>query len=190
MRRGLRGLIALALIVPAASGKAGSPIADQSGRGKPLAGLDACHAMADVAQRASCYDLEYARLQAAVDKGDVVITDREGIRQARQSLFGFSLPGLAIFGNGNGGSDKTKSKATPDSGELQEINATIRSASTDQDGRWLVTLDNGATWRQMDDSPLGRRPRAGDAVVIRRGVLGSFMMRIGSMPGFKARREG
>jgi len=189
MRRGLKGLIALALVVPAASGKAGSPIADQSGRGKPLAGLDACHAMADVAQRASCYDLEYARLQAAVDKGDVVITDREGIRQARQSLFGFSLPGLAIFGNGTTTADKGK-KAHVDSGELQELNATIRSAYTDQDGRWVVTLDNGATWHQMDDSPLGRRPRAGDTVLIRRGVLGSFMMRIGSMPGFKARREG
>jgi hypothetical protein len=190
VHRTFKGLVVLVLAVSATSGMAGAPPATEPEHAKPLAGLAACHAIADVGQRAACYDREYAALQAAVDKGDVMMVDREGVRQTRQSLFGFSLPGLAIFGGGNADKDKGKGKSRPDSDELEQLNATVRSARTDQDGRWLIVLDNGATWRQMDDSPLGRSPRAGDPVLIRRAALGSFIMRIGSMPGFKAHREG
>ena len=187
MHRKFKSLMALGMVVSTTPGVASAPtVMKQPDRGKPLAGLATCHAIVDVGQRAACYDREYAALQVAVDKGDLMMVDREGVRQTRQSLFGFSLPNLAIFG----GANTDKGRARPDSDELEQLNATVHSARPDQDGRWVIILDNGATWHQMDDNPLGRSPRLGDTVLIRRAALGSFIMRIGSMPSFKAQREG
>ena len=174
--------ILMAVLLLPFSSAADQPSASTD-RERPLTGLATCHAIADSGQRAACYDHEYDALRTAVERGELVMIDREGIRKTRQSLFGLSLPNIAIFGSADG-----KGKDA-DSGELQEISATIQSARQDGEGHWMLTLDNGSTWHQMSDEPLGRRPRAGDPVVIKRGALGSFIMRIGKTPGFKARRE-
>ena len=181
MRRSTAGFVIAGLLL-STSGSAGTLL---EGKSKSLSGLAACHAIGDGVQRANCYDREYATLRTAVDNGDLVIVDREGVRQTRQSLFGFSLPALAIFGDS--GNDKKKAA---ERGELQEISTTLRSARPDQEGRWLMVLDNGSSWRQMSDDVLGHSPRPGDPVVIHRAALGSFIMRVGKQPGFKVRREG
>ena len=50
------------------------------------------------------------------------------------------------------------------------------------------TLQDGAVWVQIDNNTLALRPRPGQRVVINRGALGSFMMRVNSQPGIRVRR--
>ena len=65
-----------------------------------LNAVTACRAIGDATQRLACYDEAATRLTQAVGRNDVVVLDREDIRQTRRSLFGFHLPRLPLFGGG------------------------------------------------------------------------------------------
>jgi hypothetical protein len=173
-----------AIMLAAAPIGARAPAAQDPASSHALDTLLACKAMTDAAQRLACYDSNVAQLQTATARRDIVVVDRNEVREARHSLFGFNLPTLAIFGNDG------KDKSSPVVEEEKEINATIQSARQDGQGNWLITLDNGAVWRQTDGVPQGYTPRAGMAVTVRRAALGSYFMRVGKWPGFKAKREG
>lgn len=59
------------------------------------------------------------------------------------------------------------------------LTSTLRAASLGGAGGWTFVLADGSRWTQADDAPIGRRPVAGDAVEVRRGVLGSFRLKLG-----------
>ena len=139
-----------------------------------------CRSIADEHARLECFDREVAAFEAATAARDVVVVDRKQVRETRRSLFGLSLPRLAIFGGGD---------HDPGDEEIDQIEGVVASALQTADNRWVVRLQDGATWRQIDDQVLGRRPRAGSKVVIKRAAMGSFMMRLDGQPGVRARRE-
>lgn len=141
-----------------------------------------CRALTDAAARLACFDAAVASLDQAVAGGEVAVVDREGIRQARRGLFGFSLGDLPLLGRRDGGG---KLEAE----EVKEITATLRSISTGPDG-FVFTLEDGARWEQADSLTLGRQPRAGDQVTIRRMALGSFKLSFTIGPSMKVRRIG
>lgn len=138
-----------------------------------------CRAIADDSARLACFDSAAASLQAAVASRDVVVVDRNQIRESRRTLFGLPIPDLPLFGGGDGEEEE----------EIQSITGVVRSASRDGDGRWLVRLEEGSVWRQIDSRPLALRPRAGMEVEIDRGALGSYRMSVAGQPGIKVRRE-
>jgi hypothetical protein len=138
-----------------------------------------CRAIADAQARLACFDTAVASFEAATVSRDVVVVDRAQVRETRRSLFGLSLPRLAIFGAGRGADEE----------EIQSLEGVVASAFEDGEGRWVVHLQDGGTWRQIDATLLGRAPRAGSKVVIRRAAMGSFMMRVDNQSGFRARRE-
>lgn len=145
--------------------------------GKGLDGLLACRAIPDTTARLACFDDNAARLAAAEASRDIVVMDREQVRETRKSVFGFSLPRLPVFG----GNDKD---------EVKQIEAVASGARADRDGRWLIILQDGARWQQTDDNAVPLPPHAGSKIVIRRAALGSFFMRVDGQPGFKAQRVG
>lgn len=144
-----------------------------------------CRSTSDPQARLACYDQSVAALAAAEANRDIVVVDREQVKKTRRSLFGFRLPSLDIFGGG----DKDHGKSDhAEEDELKEITATIRSATRGSYGAWIITLDDGAQWEQTDSRMLGRSPKPGMSVTIKRAALGSYKMSWANGPAVKARR--
>jgi hypothetical protein len=140
-----------------------------------------CRAVAEDAARLQCFDGAAAALEQAAARREVVVVDRAQVRESRRRLFGLALPSLPIFG---GGDDDAQEEE-----EVNRVEGVVASASQNGNGQWIVRLQDGALWVQIDNRPLALRPRPGQPVVIERGALGSFMMRVNRQPGVRARRS-
>ena len=175
--RGTTSLLALAaLALPAAA--IAAPKAMQR-RPEALEAVLRCRAIADEKARLACFDSAVATFEQATTSREVVVVDRKQVRDTKRSLFGLDLPGLNIFG---GGPDDEGT-------EVNSIESEVASAFQDGEGRWVVTLKEGGTWRQINDMILGRRPKPGSKVEVKKAAMGSYMMRIDGQPGVRARRE-
>jgi hypothetical protein len=146
-------------------------------RASALKALTDCRAVAESAARLACFDAAAARLDQAEQAGDVVVLDRAQVRTAKREAFGFSLPSFNLF-------DRSEVQRSV---EVNSLEAKVASA-TKAGGPWIVTLDNGQVWRQTDAKQL-YRIRPGDAVLIRRGAIGSFLLKVGDSAAFKAERS-
>lgn len=145
-----------------------------------VSSLEACRAVTDDAQRLACFDRETARLVSAVKGGDIAVLDKAEVRRARRSLFGLPLPKLPFFSGDESAGD------APD-----EIESTIKSVQPIGRGRYrMVLADHNAVWETIDNPMRLHPPRAGDKIFIRRGLLGSYFLRIGGQIGIKGRRVG
>lgn len=139
--------------------------------------LLSCRSIADSTLRLACYDKAAQGFAEAVTKREVVVIDKARANEARRSLFGFSIPNFgALLG---GGGD-----------EINQIQSTVQGAVENGDGSFTITLADGSTWMQTDSTPVALPPRRGDKVVVKRGTLGSYFLKLGSQPGFKAKRIG
>jgi hypothetical protein len=136
-----------------------------------------CRKIDDSAQRLACYDAATDALTKAQATGDLVTLDRQQRRAVRKQAFGFTLPSLAMFDVGE------KSE------ETDSIDETLASARQDAQGKWIMVMQDGAVWRQIDDEFLSRDPHAGSAIVIRRAAIGSFMLSVDKQPGIRAHRD-
>jgi hypothetical protein len=174
-------LLAVAFVLVAASSSASpawaQPAISLQGRADVLKALDACRAINDAAARLDCYDKATAALQQAEASGDVVVVDRAQARAARRQAFGFNLSALSVF-------DRALAKD-----EANSLITTAESAYQDAEGKWIIVLDNGARWRQVDDEVLNRAPHAGSAIKIRHATLGSFVMNIDGQPYIRVHRD-
>ena len=139
--------------------------------------LLACQSVTDPGQRLSCYDRAAQGLADAMSKREVVVVDKARANEAKRSLFGFSVPNFsALFG---GGDD-----------QVNQIESTVAAAFENGYEGWTIKLADGSTWQQTDDTPVALPPRKGDKVIVKRGTLGSYFVKLGSQPGFKAKRVG
>src|SRR5258708_31085 len=139
--------------------------------------LLSCRSVPEAERRLACYDKAAQGFAEAVDKREVVVIDKARANEARRSLFGFSIPNFgALFG---GGGD-----------EISQIESTVQGVTQNGDGGWTIKLADGSTWTQTDGTPVALPPERGDKVVVRRGTLGSYFVKLGSQPGFKAKRVG
>ncbi len=142
--------------------------------------LQACRAIADPAERLACYDKQAGALLDATSKGDVAIVDKSEVRQARKSLFGFAMPKIPFF-SGDDSADAVS----------DTLESTVKSASAIGYGKYRVVIAEGnAVWETTESYGTMRDPRAGDKIVIKRGPLGSYLLRIGSNRGVKGKRVG
>ena len=135
-----------------------------------------CRAITVADQRLACFDRESAAVEAAIASKDLVFVDREKARQAKRSLFGFSVPS---FGGLFGGGDD----------EVTQIESTVKSTGHNVDGGWIITLADGSVWSQTDDWP-GLDPRPGKKVIVKRAALGSYRLSIPGQNGIKVKRIG
>ena len=129
-----------------------------AGDAKQVQQLMACRAIAAADQRLACFDRESAAMSQAIASKDLVFVDREKARAASRSLFGFTIPN---FGGLFGG----------DENEVKQIDGSVTKFGHNQDGGWVFYLADGSIWSQTYDWVLGLPPRAGDKVVITRGIM-------------------
>jgi hypothetical protein len=127
-------------------------------------------------QRLACYDAAVAAMAKAQTTGDLVAIDRAQRRAARRQTFGFSLPSLAFLDRGE--------KAE----EVNNLDTTVTAVSRSADGKWVITVEGGAVWRQTDNNDLSKDPRVGSAVKISKGVLGAFFMNVDRQQAIRVHR--
>lgn len=141
-----------------------------------IAALKACRAITTDAERLACYDKAAQSVTKAQETGEVIIIDKQTARAARRQAFGLELPTLSILDKGT------------DKAETEKLQSMVKSARVDAEQRLVVTLEDGAVWRQIDDTMLGKPPKAGDTIEVRKAAMGSYMMKIGSQPAIRVRR--
>lgn len=171
----LLALLALAAMAGSASAKTQPPP-----RSPLVAALEACRAVADATQRLACFDRASAALIAATTKGEVTVVDRADMRKARRSLFGFSVPKLPFFGGDRSAED-----------DKDELETTITAVRPIGNGRFLIRVAEGnALWETLESYMSFADPRKGQKVIIKRGPLGSYFVRINNQRGVKGKRVG
>jgi hypothetical protein len=160
-----------------ATGPAIAAKTSQGGTPAQVQRLMACRSITSAQERLACFDREAATVDQAIASRDLVFVDKERARATGRALFGFSIPN---FGGLFGGNDE----------EVKSIESTVSRSGHNPDGGWLFYLADGSVWSQTDDWPLGLPPKAGDKVVVSRGVLGSFRLRLNRQPEIKVKRVG
>ena len=136
-----------------------------------------CRRLADAAQRVACYDNTIDALGQALAQGQVVAVDHAQVQAVRRQAFGFTLPSLGLFDRG----------ARPE--EINEVVLSVRSAARNGDGKWIVELEGGQVWRQIDTGDFTRDPRPGAKATIKKAMLGSYMMMIGGHSPVRVHRD-
>jgi hypothetical protein len=169
---GMRRILLLATGLSLATGAAAA--ADE----RALEGLAACGSLGAAVEKAACYDAAYARLSQAVKAGDVIIVERVEAQAAQRSAFGLNLSGLSIF-------DRAGGVARP----LESVMGEAARATRDEHGKWIVTLTDGAAWRQTDSETISPAPRKGSQVEIRKAAFGSYMMKVDGQRGVRVQRS-
>jgi hypothetical protein len=145
-----------------------------------LQGLASCRAMTDNAARLACYDAATAHLEAAVNKHDVVVLNRQDMQATRRGLFGFTLPKTSLFGRS--GSDNSRD-------DVSEIDATATAVSSLGYGMWRMRLDDGALW-ETTEAVEWNGPHNGSKIHLKRGTLGNYFMTIDGSRAVRSRRIG
>jgi len=178
MKRGKWIIAATALAALAAAAEAPAKPKAQDARSNALIqSLSACRGVADEKARLDCYDKASARLAEAVEKRELVVLDRQEINQTRRSLFGFSVPNIPLF-RGEGGEQQDK------------IETTIAGASRLEGGKWQIRLEDGAIWQTSETRLNLSDPKPGQKIVIQRGTLGNYFLRIDGQRGIRGKRVG
>lgn len=132
-----------------------------------------CREMMDDRERLACFDGAAGALAAV---GEVALVSRADVARSQRQLFGFNASLLNPF-SGRGDSD-----------ELASITSAMASARQTPSG-WLVTLEDGSVWRQIDTTRAVFSSRQRHEVTVRRAALGSYMMKVGNAPAFRVKRD-
>jgi len=136
-----------------------------------------CRKLADAGARLACYDKTVDALAGALARGEVVAVDHAQAQAVRRQAFGFLVPALDLFDRG----------AKPE--EISEIALTVESANRNPDGKWVVQLEGGQVWRQIDTGEFSRAPKPGAKAVVKKAMLGSYMMMIGGHSPVRVHRD-
>lgn len=145
-----------------------------------LADLSRCRSLSHAVHRLECFDAATARLDAAQAAGEVVVLNREQVRESERRTFGFNVSLLNPF----------ESRGTSSSSQtLDAIESVVVSAREDGAGKWVVSLADGSIWRQIDQSSIYLRRPERQTARVRRAALGSYLMTVGSSPAFRVRRQ-
>ena len=163
-----------------AAGASAQPADQQRPRPQVLDRVLDCRSVQGADERLACFDREVAALGQATEAREIVVYDREQVRKTRRTLFGIALPDLNLFGDRDG--------EDGDGEEVSQIEAVIRSVSQDNQGRYTMTLEDGARWAQIDNRDLPISPRAGHAIKIRRAAMGSYLANVANQTAIRVRR--
>lgn len=163
---------------------AASPLSAK-GDDKPLPRADVfqkvidCRAIADGAQRLACYDAQVARLDEAAARKEVVVVDQAEVKKTRKGLFGLNIGDLGIFGGGDSNSEEEG---------VNQIASTVKAARQDASGKWIIIIDDGAKWVQIDTTNI-RMPKPGQSIRIRKASMGSFFANVNDQHAIRMIRQ-
>lgn len=138
-----------------------------------------CTTITDPGERVACYDAAVGRIAEASRSGSVALIDKAEVTKARRSLFGFPLPDIRLFGGGKDVPPALKPEA------VEKLETKI--ASVGQGRGLLLTLEEGGTWRVIDEA-VPVQPKAGEAIAIRRGAMGGYLANIAGRRALRVQR--
>jgi len=172
--------------------------ASAASRDDVLEALGRCAAVAESNARLACYDALAPRLKDALATPPASL-GHEPTKQEQESWFGFDIGSL--FGGGSAqpttveqfGKERTvAAQATREREEIDSISAGVTEVAFTPVGQFIVFLDNGQVWRQLQgdsDRAHFRSNPKDNKVTISRGALGSYNLAInGSDRIFKVTR--
>jgi hypothetical protein len=136
-----------------------------------------CRKLTDDAARLACYDSAVDALGKQLAQGEVVAVDHAQVQQVKRQAFGFMMPSLSLFDRGG----------TPE--EMSQVVLAVESAQRMGDGKWLLRLEGGQVWRQIDTGDFSRDPKPGAKATIKKAMLGSYMMMIGGHSPVRVHRD-
>lgn len=171
-RQALAGLLLASLALPAVA----KPNLNAS-RTAVAQAISDCRKVAESTARLDCYDKAADAFEQAQAAGQVVVMDRAQVREVKQQAFGFNMPSLTLFTRG------------PKEEKVDKITVTLASAHQDPTGKWVMTTDANAVWRQIDTDQLYNPPHAGSVVAIRRAMLGSFFCNVDGQSAIRCTRS-
>ena len=165
-----------------------------------LQAMSKCTSITDDKERLSCFDAAAPRLRDVLNVPPPVLSTPP-TKEQEKSWFGFNLDGL--FGSsekqqttpqqfGAETTPQVQQKVENAEQQVDSISAGVTDYSYTMDRKFVVFLDNGQIWRQLQgDSGLAHfhRVPADNKVVIDRGLIGSYNLMInGSNQTFKVTR--
>ena len=162
-----------ALALPLAA--SADPVPSSSPAG--LSPLLSCRALTDGQARLACFDREAEKVEAQAARRDLVVMNRDQIANAQKERFGRASAPNPM----QAASSESDAKAP------EFIEDRLQSARLSADGKWVFTLSNGAVWGQTELKGI-RSPKVGDAILIRKGALGSFLASIKGRPAIRVKR--
>jgi len=172
-----------------------STVALAGPRDDVLEAMGKCAALTDEKARLNCYDAVAPRLRDALNAPPETLS-HPPTKEEQESWFGFNWG--SIFGTSPDkqttpqqfGSDQIPAPATPAAPEpgappppevVDSISATLTDYSFTPFHKFIIFLNNGQVWRQIQgDSEIAHfsRAAADNTVTIERGTLGSYNLRI------------
>ena len=165
--------IIVAAVATAASLSAAPAVAQDASQ-RILDTFGACRSVQGTDARLACFEQAYDGFAAQVKTKAVRVIDKKEIATTKRSLFGFSLPKIALFGGGTDGG-----KTNDDEPEFTQIDSTVASVRPIASGRIEFSLaeQGGAVWHSTDPVPFP--PKVGDKIHIKRGALGNYFISSG-----------
>jgi hypothetical protein len=161
--------------LPVHAGQTAGAAADAPPRA--IRSLLECRSIADAGVRLACFDREAAAFDVAVRERNVVVADREAVKEARRGLFGLTLPSISLFGR----DDDERVR-------VDAIEAKITETRKGPDRNWRFVLEDGSRWAQTDARTFAREPRPGMAIAIRKAAAGSFFGNVDGQVAVRVRR--
>jgi hypothetical protein len=154
-----------------------------------LDALKACARISSEPERLNCYDNAVIAIDAALATEIAARKQEMLARQAEEKRLA-EAKAVQNKVDSFGASNLPPARQPENRAETSDIlDAKIEVASTDAFGNLVALLDNGQTWIQIETITLPRI-KAGDAVQIKRGALGSYRMVILRMSrGFPVKRR-
>jgi hypothetical protein len=164
-----------------------APVAPQD----VLEAVGRCATIADKEVRLACYDALAPRVKDALAAPPASLPgDRTPSAEEQRSWFGFDLDGL--FGSSPAqqttpqqfGSDRlasTHAKEETAAAAVDSITAGVTDVAYTPFGRFIVFLENGQVWRQIEgdaDHATFKKPAKDNKVTISRGFIGSYNLTI------------
>jgi hypothetical protein len=182
--------LTVVVLAPLSSGHAAQPpppVAPQD----VLEALGRCARIVDKLARLACYDALAPRVKDALAAPPVSLPgNRAPTAEEERSWFGFDLSSL--FGSSpvqqttpeQFGGDRlasTHAKEETAAAEIDSITAGVTDVAYTRFGRFIVFLDNGQVWRQIEgdaDHATFKKPPKDNKVSISRGFIGSYNLSI------------
>ena len=166
-----------------------------------LQAIGKCAGLGDAAARLACYDAAAPRVRAALA---TPLPPGTPDAKDKSSWFGFDFDSLfgttpqkqttpAQFGSERLPAPAAAPGAAPAVAEpLESIESALTDYAYTPTGRFIIFLANGQVWRQIEgdtDRAYFKRNAADNKVIISRGMLGSYDLKIvGGRGGYKVHR--
>ena len=169
------------LVAAIAAGTVATGAAAQDEAAFRTAMMARCATIGDKSARLACYE--------AAQRGGPVAMPAPSSGQAPMPAAAPGYASTPTRASGDAfGLDNSREHRRRDNDGPSQVKARAVAATDDGLGYWTIRLDNGASWKLVERDSLFRPPSRNDAVRIRKGALGGYLMDVDHQPAVRVVR--